>query len=351
MSPKYTPRTRSESKSSYEEFRSAPASGSTSFLSDGAIFWRYLLTRDVAPVPDSNVVIPIDSDEHRVLSRATGAAGGFSVPTDFDSMIVSARRARGVIGPLAREIVTDGGRSLSVPAATALGTAAWTAENAAFTANDPTFGQVTLSAHKASTKVIFSEELAQDAVGLDELLAGELGGRIAAVEEAAFAVGDGAAKPHGITHSTNGVATVVASAGSTTTFTLADFRAAFAALPDAYKPNASWIMSASAFLNAASRLDTAGAPAIPSLHAATPTLFSRPVYISSELPAAAANARSVVVGDIAAGYTVRRVRGLGLHRQQEIHSDQGQLGLRLYERVDGRVTLPDALRILSHSAT
>ena len=52
------------------------------------------------------------------------------------------------------------------------------------------------------------------------------------------------------------------------------------------------------------------------------------------------------MGDVAAGYAVRRVRGLGVQRQSELHSDSGQVGLRVYERVDGRVVLPDALRIL-----
>ena len=104
------------------------------------------------------------------------------------------------------------------------------------------------------------------------------------LKETAFAVGDGTGKPQGIAATGNGVSTVTASAGSTTTFTLADFRAAFAAAPDAYKPTASWIMSPTAYLNAVGRLDTAGQPAMPSLHADTPTLFSRPVYLSSELP-------------------------------------------------------------------
>ena len=97
--------------------------------------------------------------------------------------------------------------------------------------------------------------------------------------------------------------------------------------------------------------DTAGGLVLPSLHAAEPTLYGRPVYQSPELPAAAANARSVVVGDFSVGYAVRRVTGFGLHRQTEIHSDSGQIGYRLFARVDGRVVLPDALRILTNSAT
>jgi HK97 family phage major capsid protein len=56
--------------------------------------------------------------------------------------------------------------------------------------------------------------------------------------------------------------------------------------------------------------NTAGALVLPALHNENPTLYSRPVLVSPELPAAAANARSVVVGDFSVGYAVRRVRGL-----------------------------------------
>jgi HK97 family phage major capsid protein len=132
---------------------------------------------------------------------------------------------------------------------------------------------------------------------------------------------------------------------------LADVRAVWAALPDAYKPNASWVMSPSALASLANLVDTAGALVLPSLHAAEPTLYGARVYSSPELPAAAANARSVVVGDFSLGYAVRRVRGLSVQRQLELHSDSGQLGYRALERVDGRVVLADALRVLAHSAT
>jgi HK97 family phage major capsid protein len=98
----------------------------------------------------------------------------------------------------------------------------------------------------------------------------------------------------------------------------------YAALPDAYKPSASSLMSPSAFRSLAGLTDSAGGLVFPSLQVAEPMLLARPVYVSPELPAAAANARSVVFGDIASGYAVRRVRGLGVKRLTELLSDQGR---------------------------
>jgi HK97 family phage major capsid protein len=348
--------------SSYAEFRSktgADGSGLPVVLTDrDEVLWRYL-TATVMPefggrayAGDELSAYLVEPREHRVLSKATSAAGGYLVPSDFDDQITFARRARNIIAELARLIETDHGRAIPLPTTTAHGTAAWTAENASVSATDETFGQVSLNAFKAMTKTIASEELVEDAeFPLDEYLGDELGQRTAILEETAFAVGDGSGKPLGITTSTNGVATVTAATGSASGFKLADVRSAWAALPDAYKPNASWIMSPSALASLANLTDTAGALVLPSLHAAEPTLYSRPVYSSPELPGAGANARSVVVGDFSLGYAVRRVRGLGIKRQDEMHSDNGQVGYVLSERVDGRVVLADALRILVNSAS
>jgi HK97 family phage major capsid protein len=350
--------TRAGSASSYAEFRSKVAQGRTApSASPDWAFWRYATSQTTLfDAPDRPAWAPerylFEPLEQRALSKATGPAGGFLVPSDFDEMITSARRARNVIGSVARVIVTSHGRPLPLPTATAHGAGSWVAENAAVSATDDTFSQVSVGAYKAATKTIVSEELVQDALEdeFDRYLAEELGQRLALLEETAFTQGDGTGKPLGIVTSGNGVATVAAATGSATGFTLADVRSVWAALPEAYKANAAWLMSPSAFASLAN-LTASGLLVLPSLHNEAPTLYSRPVYVSPELPAAAANARSVVVGDFQAGYAVRRMRGLGLHRQWEIHSDSGQIGYRLFERVDGRVVLADALRILVNSAT
>lgn len=257
-----------------------------------------------------------------------------------------------MIGALARQLETSDGQGLSLPVASAHGAGAWTAENAATTPSDETFAQVVLNAYKATTKVIVSEELAGDAIdAFDAYLADELGRRLGLLEESAFAQGDGTNKPLGLVHASSGIGTVTAATGSSTTFTLADFRAAFAALPAGYQVNASWLMSPSPFLNKGRRDRQRGRAedSEPPFRRAEPLLAAR-LHLG-RTSGGAANARSVVVGDFQAGYAVRRVRGLSVKRQLELCSNTGQIGMVLFTRVDGRVVLPDALRILVHSAT
>jgi HK97 family phage major capsid protein len=180
--------TRSRRGSSFAEFRSGGGRERIATSRDAA-FWKYMTAAPtgikdpaLAGIDATNVLF--EEAEVRVLSNATSAAGGYLVPSDFDQMVTSARRARNVIGELARLIETDHGRPIPLGTATAHGTAFWTAENASVSATDETFGQVSVNAYKGMTKVIVSEELAQDPIDdFDIYLADELGQRIATLEE------------------------------------------------------------------------------------------------------------------------------------------------------------------------
>ena len=86
-------------------------------------------------------------------------------------------------------------------------------------------------------------------------------------------------------------------------------------------------------------------------HARPSLSCGRPVHISGYLPAPAANAKSLVFADFKIAYGIRRVNDVSMQRQDELHSDVGQIGFRGWSRVDGRVLIADAARILAHSAT
>ncbi len=92
---------RRRESSSYSEFRSRAAAGASFADSRDLSFWRYVTAPTELGLPQV---------EHRVLSKAT-SSGGFLVPQDFDDQITSARRARNVIGELARTIETEHGRA------------------------------------------------------------------------------------------------------------------------------------------------------------------------------------------------------------------------------------------------
>jgi HK97 family phage major capsid protein len=334
------------------EFRSRVVSGErTHAASPDEVWWKYLLAPAV-PSALGGSVYGLDREEHRVLSKASSAAGGYLVPTGMDDQITAARRARAVIGAVSREVITSDGTTMLFPSTTAHGVATWTAENASYTASDETFGQVSIGAFKGSTKVIVSEELARDAAAdLEGYLADELGQRIAVLEETAFAVGDGSGKPLGIVHASSPYTVSQAAVGSSLLFKPADILQFYKALPVAYRLNAVWIIAADDFASLAASADASGVLAFPGLQFDPPSLYGRPVLISADLPTPAASAKSLAFGDWQVAYTVRRVQGVAVQRLEELHSDNGQIGFRAFERLDGRPLLSAAAIIGQHSAT
>lgn len=76
-----------------------------------------------------------------------------------------------------------------------------------------------------------------------------------------------------------------------------------------------------------------------------------PVYTSPDFAATGASAKIGVFGDIGQAYQIRRVNGFSLQRQTELYSNNGQVGFRGFERVDGRVRNASAAIVLQMSAT
>jgi HK97 family phage major capsid protein len=312
-------------------------------------FWHYLGAQSTAD---------LDVEEHRALSKGTTTAGGFAVPTGFYNQLINISRFMGSMGQLANEIITDSGETLQVPTVTAHGVMSWTGESAAFTPSDETFGQVSLGAYKGTTKIIVSEELLQDvSFDLEAYLANEFGERLGVGQNTAFIKGDGTNKPTGILQTTgtasNLGADFTAAVGNSTAFNYTALVSAIFTLPPQYRRGASFIVNDGSARNLYLMQDTQNRP-LWSVNVASTgpdTFLGYPIYTDPDMPAPAANNVSMAFGNWNRVYTVRRVRGLGIQRQNELHSDNGQVGFRAYERVDGKVTFPLAGIGVKHSAT
>ena len=88
---------------------------------------------------------------------------------------------------LCKVITTDNERK--IPVAATHSTAAWTAENAAYTESNPTFAQKTIDAYKLTDLVKVSIELLDDsAFDLEEYIAREFAYAFGVAEEQAFCV-------------------------------------------------------------------------------------------------------------------------------------------------------------------
>lgn len=297
----------------------------------------------------------LDTAERRDLSVGTTTAGGYSVPTSMANQIVEYAVMAGTVRNRATVIVTGGGEPLNVPRLTAFGTSGWQTEGAAYTESDPTFGTMQLSAYKATHIAQVSEELLQDSqFDIAGLLTRVLGRNLGLLENTAFVVGSGSSQPTGICTSATTVGKT-GTTGQTTSVTADDLvDVEFSILPS-YRANASWTMK-DATRAAIRKLRTGVSGDLTylwqaGLAAGSPDLLlNYPVYSDPDAPTMAANAYSIAFGDHTA-YWIRVAGSLGIQRLNELYAGTGQVGFRVWERVDGKLADAQAIKTYRNSAT
>ena len=150
---------------------------------------------------------------HNVLSEGVDADGGYLVPEEFERDIVMQLEEENVVRSLAKVITTQHERK--IPVANGHSVAQWTAENAAYTESNPTFGQKQLDAFKLTDLCRVSVELLQDsAFDIEDYLMKEFARAFGIAEEEAFCIGTGTNQPTGIFTKQGGAVGVTAASAT-----------------------------------------------------------------------------------------------------------------------------------------
>ena len=196
-----------------------------------------------------------------------------------------------------------------------------------------------------------SEELLNDSVfDLESYIAREFARRIGTKEEEAFFTGDGTGKPLGILAASGGAETGV-TAASATAVTADELIDLFYSLKSPYRKNAVWVLNDSTIKAIRKLKDNNGQYLWqPSLVAGTPdTILGRPVKTSAYMPAIAAGAKTIAFGDFSY-YWIADRQGRSFKRLNELYAANGQVGFLGSQRVDGKMILPEAVKVLVQKA-
>ncbi|MDO4564709.1 MAG: phage major capsid protein [Clostridia bacterium] len=285
------------------------------------------------------------------LQVGTDSEGGYLVPDEFERTLVEALEEENIFRQLAKVIQTSSG-DRKIPVVASKGTASWIDEEGAFTESDDSFGQISIGAYKLGTMIKVSEELLNDSVfDLEGYISREFGRRIGAKEEEAFFTGDGSGKPTGILAATGGAQTGI-TAASATAITADELIDLFYSLNSPYRKNAVWLLN-DATVKAVRKLKDAQGQYLwqPSLVAGTPdTILGRPVKTSAYMPTIAASAKTVAFGDFGY-YWIADRQGRSFKRLGELYAANGQVGFLGSQRVDGKLILPEAIKVLVQKAS
>lgn len=288
----------------------------------------------------------LEPNELRSLKVGTNADGGYLVPTEFEKQIIQALEEQNVMRRLAKVISTSSDRQ--IPVVASHGSATWLGEEATFTESDEQFSQITLSAYKLGTLIKVSEELLNDsAFDLAAYIANEFARRIAVAEEAAFVAGDGSGKPTGVINS----ADIGVTAASTSAITFDEIIDLFYSLKAPYRARATFLMNDDTAKVIRKLKDTNGQYIWqPSVQVGQPDLLlGRPVATSPAVPTIATSAKTIAFGDFSY-YWIGDRQGRVFQRLNELFAVNGQVGFRAFERIDGKLTLSEAIKVLQMAA-
>ena len=285
-------------------------------------------------------------DVVNALQIGTDSEGGYLAPDEFERTLVTALEEENIFRKLAKVIQTSSG-DRKIPVVTTHGSASWLDEEELIPESDEAFGQTSIGAFKLGTFIKVSDELLNDSVfDLQSYITSEFARRIGHKEEDAFFVGDAAGKPTGIFHTTGGAQIGVTAAGSTA-LTVDEVIDLFYSLKSPYRRNAVFVMN-DATVKAIRKLKDGQGQYLwqPAMTANTPdSILNRPVYTSAYVPTIAAGAKSIAFGDFGY-YWIADRQGRSFKRLNELFATTGQIGFMATQRVDGKLILPEAIKVL-----
>ncbi len=301
-------------------------------------FWNAMRNKAVSPTVMN------------ALQEGTDSEGGYLVPDEFEHTLIDALEEENIFRKLAHIIRTATG-DRKIPVVASKGSASWVDEEGSITENDDSFAQVSIGAYKLGTLIKVSNELLNDSVfDLEAYISKEFARRIGNKEEDAFFNGNGSGKPTGIFAASGGAQTGVTTA-SATAITADEVIDLFYSLKAPYRKNAVWVIN-DATIKAIRKLKDGNGNYLwqPALTSGTPDLLlGRPVYTSSYVPTIAAGAKTIAFGDFSY-YWIADRQGRNFKKLSELYAATDQTGFVATQRVDGKLILSEAIKVLVQHA-
>lgn len=284
-----------------------------------------------------------------VLQEGVDADGGYLVPDEYDSRLIRKLEEENIMRRLAHRIKTSGLHKINIAATTPA--AAWIDEGEALTFGDATFSQINLDAHKLHVAIKVTEELLYDSMfDLESYIVDMFGKALANAEENAFLNGDGHGQPLGLLADDEG-AEVGVTAASATAITADEIINLIYSLKRPYRKNAVFLMNDATIAIVRKLKDGNGVYLWqPALTAGEPDkLLGYPVYTSQYMPTAAAGNKSIAFGDFSY-YNIGDRGTRSFAELRELFAGNGMIGYVAKERVDGKMILPEAVKVLQQHA-
>lgn len=281
-----------------------------------------------------------------VLQEGVDADGGYLVPEEYDTRLIEALEEENIFRKLGHTITTSGERKINIAATKPA--AAWIDEGEELTWGDAKFAQINLDAHKLHVAVKVTEELLYDnAFGLEKYILRQFAKALANAEEDAFINGTGVGQPLGLLASEGG-AEIGVTAASATDITADELIDLVYSLKRPYRKNAKFICNDQTLAAIRKLTDKNGRYLWQdSVQAGEPgRLLGYEVHTSPYFPVITAGMPAIAFGD----YSYYNIGDRGIRsfaELKELFAGNGMVGFVAKERVDGKLVLPEAVKLLT----
>ena len=285
-----------------------------------------------------------------ILQEGVASDGGYLVPEEYDNRLIEKLEEENIFRKLATKITTGGEHKINI--ASVNPAAAWTDEGGELKFEDAEFDQILLDAHKLTVAVKVTEELLYDsAFPLESYIINQFTKALSNAEEDAFLNGDGNKKPLGIFASTGG-ADIGVTTASATAITADELINLVYSLRRPYRKNAAFILNDQTLAAIRKLKDNNGNFMWqPSLIAGEPDrILSYPVYTSAYVPTIASGASVIAFGDFKY-YNIGDRGTRSFSQLKELYAGNGMVGFVAKERVDGKLVLTEAVKLLKMKGT
>ena len=280
-----------------------------------------------------------------VLQEGIDPQGGYLVPDEYDKRLIDILTEENVMRTLGSNITTSGEHKINIAATKPA--AAWIEEGGTLTFGDATFDQIILDAHKLHVAIKVTEELLYDnAFNLENYILTQYGKARSNAEEDAFINGTGVGQPLGILAETGGAQVGVTSASSTKV-TADEIINLVYSLKRPYRKNAVFLANDVCVAELRKLKDNNGQYLWqPSLQAGEPDrVLGYKVYTSPYFPVPTAGGTAVAFGDFSY-YNIGDRGTRSFAELKELFAGNGMIGFVAKERVDGKLVLPEAIKLL-----
>ena len=300
----------------------------------------------------------VSFEVRNALSVGENEAGGYTVPDEFHRQLLQALEENNIFRTLAHVIRTNSG-TRTIPIAADNGKASWVEEGNAIGESDLTFSVQTLSAYKLACAIRVSNELLHDsAFDIAGHIATRFGVRFGNAEEDAFINGKGVSADPTVTPSEpTGILTTLATpsvlTANASTISFDDVYKLFYALKAPYRQKAKFLCNETALLQLMLLKDGNGQYIWkPGIEIGKPdTILGHQVYTSTYMPAiegdpaSDAGKKVLLFGDFSYYWIADRTNRT-MKRLNELYAVNDQVGFIGTQRVDGKLILPEAMKVL-----